>query len=275
MFIYRVIKHYKEIWRVEDRARSGSLESVRAETAIKTVRERIRRNPLWKQKIMSPNWTYRPSSGTIYTWECPSAQTDASLLLLWRQSDGQEQNVSSSGTSRAGTKTSSSWTRKCSPSKSSITTSTTRFMLKRPLRCVLRVQVATTLPTSWFDGGCRIRGWHLFTFARKMWQLVSDCIKGTCYKELWNILTWLSSVVRNGSSSRTQFLPTRPDDLGVAAGNVQAFISAEDWPSGSPDLNPLDYKLWAVFEDMTCRKRHNNLDGLKWSLVKATAEIPL
>jgi hypothetical protein len=25
--------------------------------------------------------------------------------------------------------------------------------------------------------------------------------------------------------------------------NVPAFISAEDWPSGSPDLKPMDYKL--------------------------------
>jgi inhibitor of nuclear factor kappa-B kinase subunit alpha len=57
--------------------------------------------------------------------------------------------------------------------------------------------------------------------------------------------------------------------------NVPAFISAEDWPSGSPDLNPLDYKLWAVLEDMACRKRHNNLDSLKRSLVKAAAGIPL
>jgi hypothetical protein len=53
MFIYPAIKHYKAIWRAEDRAPSGRLKSVRAEAAIKRVRERIRRNPLWKQKIMS------------------------------------------------------------------------------------------------------------------------------------------------------------------------------------------------------------------------------
>jgi transposase len=52
-FVYRAIKRYKELWGVEDRPRSGRLKSVRAEAAIKTVRERIRRNPLWKQKIMS------------------------------------------------------------------------------------------------------------------------------------------------------------------------------------------------------------------------------
>ena len=57
--------------------------------------------------------------------------------------------------------------------------------------------------------------------------------------------------------------------------NVPAFISAKNWTSGSPDLNPQDYKLWAVLEDMACQKRHNNLDSLKRSIVKATAEIPL
>jgi len=57
--------------------------------------------------------------------------------------------------------------------------------------------------------------------------------------------------------------------------NIPAFISAEDWASGSPDLKPRDYKLWTVLEDMVCQKRHNNLDSLKRSLVKAVAEIRL
>jgi hypothetical protein len=57
--------------------------------------------------------------------------------------------------------------------------------------------------------------------------------------------------------------------------NILAFISAEDCPSGSSDLNPLDCKLWAVLEDMAFQKHYNNLDSLKRSLVQATAEIPL
>jgi len=70
-FVYRAIKRHKELWGVEDRDRSGRLKSVRAEAAIKTVRERIRRNPLWKQ-IMSRELNIstqlsRESSGTIYT----------------------------------------------------------------------------------------------------------------------------------------------------------------------------------------------------------------
>jgi len=38
-------------------------------------------------------------------------------------------------------------------------------------------------------------------------------------------------------------------------------------PWGSTDLNPRDYKLWAVLEDMVCQKCHNHLDSLKRSLM--------
>jgi hypothetical protein len=41
--------------------------------------------------------------------------------------------------------------------------------------------------------------------------------------------------------------------------NFLAFISAKNWPSWSPDLNPLDFKLWAVLKDMACQKHHNSL----------------
>jgi transposase len=50
-FVYRAIKRYKELWGVEDMDRSGCLKNVRAEAAIKTVRERNRRNPLWKHTV--------------------------------------------------------------------------------------------------------------------------------------------------------------------------------------------------------------------------------
>ena len=93
MFIYWAIKHYKELWRVEDRARSERMKSVRAKVAIKTVREPICRKPLWKQKIVSrklnaSTQSSHASSGMIYTWKRTSTQRDT-LLLLWRSSDGQ------------------------------------------------------------------------------------------------------------------------------------------------------------------------------------------
>ena len=56
--VYRASKRYQGLWGVEDRARSGPLKSVKTEAAIKTVRERIHRNPRWKQL-----YTSRPAHG--------------------------------------------------------------------------------------------------------------------------------------------------------------------------------------------------------------------
>jgi hypothetical protein len=38
---YQVIKRYEELWRVDDRAQSGRLKSLRAQAAMKTVLEQI------------------------------------------------------------------------------------------------------------------------------------------------------------------------------------------------------------------------------------------
>ena len=53
--------------------------------------------------------------------------------------------------------------------------------------------------------------------------------------------------------------------------NLLAFVSAEDWPSGSADLKTLDNKLWAVLHVMACRRRCNSLESLRRSLVKAAS----
>ncbi|XP_026331397.1 uncharacterized protein LOC113238779, partial [Hyposmocoma kahamanoa] len=53
------------------------------------------------------------------------------------------------------------------------------------------------------------------------------------------------------------------------------FIRHEDWPSSSPDLNPLDYKIWQHLEEKACSKPHPNLESLKTSLIKAAADIDM
>ena len=55
---------------------------------------------------------------------------------------------------------------------------------------------------------------------------------------------------------------------------LPAFISKEEWPPSSPDLNPLDFSLWAILEAKACAKEHTNLEALKRSLIKAWESIP-
>jgi inhibitor of nuclear factor kappa-B kinase subunit alpha len=53
------------------------------------------------------------------------------------------------------------------------------------------------------------------------------------------------------------------------------FISTTQWPSCSPDLNPLDYSIWGILEKDACANPHNSLEALKTSLEKAWASVPL
>lgn len=47
--------------------------------------------------------------------------------------------------------------------------------------------------------------------------------------------------------------------------NFPCFISSAEWPSYSPDLNPLDYSILSVLEVKACTKRHKSLEELKRS----------
>ena len=56
--------------------------------------------------------------------------------------------------------------------------------------------------------------------------------------------------------------------------NIPHFISKEEWPPSSPDLNPLDFSLWSILESNTCAKCHKNIESLKKSLTEEWAKIP-
>jgi len=187
MFIYLAIKRYEELWRVEDRAQSERLKSVRVQDDTKTVRQRIRQNPLWEKRSCPECRTYRPnqcraSSGTVNIWQRTCSQIDTPLLLLWGLSDGHGASVI--GTPRTDTKISSSWTRKSSPSRSSTITRTTKFKLKRPVRwrkTFRRCRVAITLLRHSL-GGVVPSGGDTSSSCKRRVKLVSGYIKRTCYK---------------------------------------------------------------------------------------------
>ena len=47
-----------------------------------------------------------------------------------------------------------------------------------------------------------------------------------------------------------------------------AFISKEQWPPSSPDLNPMDYSVWSILEQKVCASSHANISSLKQRSVK-------
>ena len=55
---------------------------------------------------------------------------------------------------------------------------------------------------------------------------------------------------------------------------ILSFISKEDWPAQSLDLNPLDYSIWSILEKRVCFTPHQTLESLKAKLMKEWDAIP-
>jgi len=47
------------------------------------------------------------------------------------------------------------------------------------------------------------------------------------------------------------------------------FIDPDLWPPNSPDLNPVDYKVWGVMQERVYQTSIHNVDDLKWRLIAA------
>lgn len=52
------------------------------------------------------------------------------------------------------------------------------------------------------------------------------------------------------------------------------FITPEEWPPYSPDLNPMDFAMWSILEAKVSAKKYTTIEGLKASLQREWKNIP-
>ena len=50
--------------------------------------------------------------------------------------------------------------------------------------------------------------------------------------------------------------------------NFPGFITREEWPPNSPDLNPLDFSIWGIMKAKVGAVRHPNLNSIQQALEK-------
>jgi hypothetical protein len=58
------------------------------------------------------------------------------------------------------------------------------------------------------------------------------------------------------------------------AAHFPSFWSKDKWPPNSPDLNPIDFSVWAYVERRACAHSHPNLDSLRDAIVHAWDSMP-
>ena len=51
------------------------------------------------------------------------------------------------------------------------------------------------------------------------------------------------------------------------------FIPPNLWPPNSPDLNPVDYKIWGITQDKVYRKKIRDIEELRQRIVHAWKEL--
>jgi len=51
------------------------------------------------------------------------------------------------------------------------------------------------------------------------------------------------------------------------------FIPPTFWPPNSPDLNPVDYKVWSIMQEKVYKKRITDIDELRARILTAWDEM--
>jgi len=66
---------------------------------------------------------------------------------------------------------------------------------------------------------------------------------------------------------------TDDDTIALLRRETPDFISPDQWPPNSLDMNPLDYKIWAVMQERVYEKRVNDVDELCQRLLSVWRSI--
>lgn len=283
-FVYRTIKRFTEMSSIDDRPRSGRPRNSRTPAAIKAVAERIRRNPLRKQKIMSREMKIPPRTMSRII------RQDLKLGA-YRRSTGHR--LTAALRCIRATRAKKLWQQHAKGGYRQILfTDEKIFTVEEKFnRQNDRVYAHSSREAS--EKIAKVERGHHPASVMVWWGVSYEgvtelyfCKQGVKTKAANYQTDILEPVVKPLSQTLffNKYWIFQQDSAPAHKArttqrwlkdNLPDFIAFEDWPSGSPDLNPLDYRLWEVLEEKACSKPHRNIDSLKRDLMAAAASIPL
>ena len=53
---------------------------------------------------------------------------------------------------------------------------------------------------------------------------------------------------------------------------VPSFITSQQWPPYSPDLNPMDFSIWSILESKVSTKKYQTVNALEIALRKIPSD---
>ena len=64
------------------------------------------------------------------------------------------------------------------------------------------------------------------------------------------------------------------DTIALLRRETPSLIGPELWPANSPDLNPVDFRIWGLIQESVYQTAIRNIDELKERLIVVWAETP-
>lgn len=280
-FVYYTIKRYKETSSVQDRQRSGRPRSVRTPANIKIIRERLRRNPCRTQKKLALQTNIsRISVNRILKYDLKVKAYSRRKVhflndrlrklrrercpILLRRHDARKILFTDEKIFTVEEKFNRQNNKVYAKSSKDVPASARNVSRTHHPASVMvwwGVSYEGVTPLHFCQQGVKVKA--------KNYQ--SDILEPVV-KPLSHTLFRNKDWVFQQDSAPSHKAKTTQAWLRE---NVPAFIAVDEWPSSSPDLNPLDYCLWTELELRACRKSHPNLESLKRALVREAKLIPL
>lgn len=283
-FIYRTIHRYSNTLTVDDRKRSGRPRTVRTPAVIKAVKARITRNPVRKQKLLAIQMTvkrsslkkiinddlglhaYRRRKGHLLNARLKAMRLARSRALLKQYAQNGHRKILF--TDEKIFTVEENFNRqndrvyaKNSKEASMIAPRVQRGHHPSSVMIWLGVSYSGLSKVHFCEKGVK-------TGARVYQDTVLEPVVKPLSHTLFQNQPWVfqqdSAPAHKAKSTQAWFRANKID-----------FIAQEEWPSSSPDLNPLDYAIWQLIEEKACAKPHMNLDSLKRAILKAVAELDM
>ncbi|RVE44681.1 hypothetical protein evm_010700 [Chilo suppressalis] len=238
-FVYRTIKRYNEDSSVDDRSRSGRPRSVRTPAVIKAVKARIQRNPKCMQTLLALQMGL---SRTIVK----RVLNEDLGLRAYRRKTGHRLNV-----------------RLMDVRLKRCRALLKRYAGKKYREILFSDEKIYTVEESYNTQNDKVYAHSSEEASNRIPRVQRGHFPSSLM--VWHWVFQQDSAPAHRVKSTQDWLAAREID----------FIQHEDWPSSSPDLSPLDYKIWQHLEEKACSKPCPNLESLKTSLIKAAADIDM
>lgn len=280
-FVYRTINRYLETGGTEDKARSGRPRSVRTPRLKKIIRDRIRRNPAQSARKLARNLKMNRESIrlllrkdlklTPYKKQVVHGVTKATKdkryqrsrkLLGWRADDeiifsDEKLFVLEQTVNRQNDRVWSVSLQQAPADKLNVS----RFQNKTSVMVWGAICKRGKLPLIFIDKGVKINAaYYLDTVLKKNVLPQAELLFEDDYY----------CFQQDGAPSHTAKVVQA-----WCEENLTDFISKNEWPPSSPDLNPLDYFVWGYMMSKLNDYKITNLEQFKRVITKIWDEMPM